>query len=66
MPKGPSGKIVVDLGVELKRSLHSKLALKGKTVKKWAIEAAEKETTTLLDPSAGSGDFLTDPKLPTK
>ena len=44
MPKGPSGKIVINLGVELKRKLYSKLALEGKTLKQWVTEEAKKMT----------------------
>ncbi len=42
MPKGPSGKIVVDLGVELKRKLYAVLSLQGKNLKQWVAEEAKK------------------------
>jgi hypothetical protein len=45
MPKGPSGKIVVDLGVELKRKLYAALALQGKNLKEWTTQKAREETT---------------------
>jgi len=44
MPKGPSGKVVIDLGVELKRKLYSVLALQGKSLKQWVTEEAKKIT----------------------
>jgi len=46
MPKGPSGKVVVDLGVDLKRKLYAALALQGKSLKTWITEEAKKFTKT--------------------
>lgn len=42
MARGPSGKIVLEVPQELKRRLHSRLALEGKTLKQWFVEEAER------------------------
>ena len=41
MPRGESGRIVIEVSPELKRQLYSALALKNQTLKGWFIEAAE-------------------------
>ena len=40
MPRGKSGRIVVEVEQELKGRLHATLALDGLTVKQWFIERA--------------------------
>jgi hypothetical protein len=42
MPKGDSGRIVVDVDAVLKRRLYSALAMENSTLKKWFIECAER------------------------
>lgn len=37
MPKGPSGRIVVDVDPEFKRELYTALASRGSTLKDWFI-----------------------------
>ena len=41
MPKGESGRIVVELDPSLKRALYSVLAMENKTLKEWLIEHAQ-------------------------
>lgn len=41
MARGGGPKLVVDVGVELKRRLHGRLALEGRTVKSWLTERIE-------------------------
>ena len=40
MPRGRSGRIVVEVEQDLKRRLHATLALEGLTVKEWFVERA--------------------------
>ena len=40
MPRGRSGRIVVEVERELKGRLHATLALDGLTVKEWFVERA--------------------------
>lgn len=40
MPRGKSGRIVVDMPVDLKRQLHAALAADGTTLKQWFVAAA--------------------------
>ena len=40
MPRGRSGRIVVEVERELKGRLHATLALEGLTVKEWFVEHA--------------------------
>ena len=41
MPRGKSGRIVVEVDEDLKGRLHATLALDGLTVKEWFVERAE-------------------------
>jgi len=41
MPLGNGPKLVIDVGVDLKRRLHGRLALEGRTVKSWVKERIE-------------------------
>lgn len=41
MARGQGPKLVVDVGVDLKRRLHGRLALDGRTVKDWLTERIE-------------------------
>ena len=54
MPKGESGRVVIDVGPGLKRELYSALAGDNSTLKDWFIEAAtnyiaEREQPSLPD-----------------
>jgi len=40
MPRGKSGRIVVEVEQELKGRLHATLALEGLTVKQWFVDHA--------------------------
>jgi hypothetical protein len=40
MPKGPSGRIVIEVEPDLKRQLHSVLAADNSTLKAWFVSAA--------------------------
>ena len=42
MTRGPSGRMVVELGSELKRALYSELAREGLTFKEWLTREAER------------------------
>jgi len=42
MPKGVSGRIVIEIEPELKRRLYSALAMDGLTLKEWFIQCAER------------------------
>jgi hypothetical protein len=55
MPRGKSGRIVIEINPELKRALHSQLAKDGSTMKDWFIRNA---ATFLEDRSQ---PFLFDP-----
>jgi hypothetical protein len=41
MPKGPSGRIVVDVDPEFKRELYTALASRGSTLKDWFIRIGQ-------------------------
>lgn len=41
MPKGDSGRVVVEVDPDLKRRLYTALASDNSTLKEWFIEAAE-------------------------
>ena len=41
MPRGNSGRVVVEIDVELKQQLHGALASDGSTLKEWFIANAE-------------------------
>lgn len=41
MPRGNSGRVVVEIDVELKQQLHGALASDGSTLKDWFIANAE-------------------------
>jgi len=41
MARGGGPKLVVDVGVDLKRRFHARLALEGRTVKSWMTERIE-------------------------
>lgn len=45
MPKGDSGRVVVELDPSLKRRLYSVLAIENKTLKDWMIERVERYVT---------------------
>ena len=40
MPKSPSGRIVIQIPVDLKKQLYAKLALSGKNLKEWFVSQA--------------------------
>jgi len=40
MPKGESGRVVIEVDVELKRELYSALARQGLTMKAWFVAGA--------------------------
>lgn len=40
MARGDSGRIVIEVGPDLKRKLYSALAIENQTLKDWFIEAA--------------------------
>ncbi len=59
MPKGESGRIVVDVDPTLKRRLYSALAMEDSTLKEWFIQAAgryleERRTPSPQTPKKGS------------
>lgn len=41
MPKGQSGRVVVEVDPELKRHLYSALAIENSTLKDWFVSAAK-------------------------
>ena len=45
MAKGNSGRVVIEIDPDFKRSLYSVLAADGVTLKHWFIQAAEKHVT---------------------
>jgi len=51
MPKGESGRIVVDIDPALKRRLYSVLALENSTLKGWFIQSAERYIEEKREPS---------------
>lgn len=40
MPKGESGRVVIEMDPALKRQLYSALAIEGSTLKDWFVNAA--------------------------
>jgi len=59
MPRGRSGRIVVEVEQELKGRLHATLALDGLTVKQWFVDRATDyvESRAVLAPRRkGAGD----------
>lgn len=46
MPKGESGRVVVELEPSLKRRLYSALAMDSKTLKDWMIDNIERYLAT--------------------
>ena len=53
MPKGDSGRVVVDIDPALKRRLYSALAMEDSTLKEWFIESAEHYVDSKREPSSG-------------
>lgn len=53
MARGGSGRIVVDIEPDLKRRLHSALAMDGSTLKDWFIQCAQ---SYLQDKALGSSE----------
>ena len=51
MPKGESGRIVVDIDPALKRRLYSVLAMENSTLKEWFIQSAERYIEEKREPS---------------
>ena len=51
MPKGESGRIVVDINPALKRRLYSVLAMENSTLKEWFIRSAERYIEEKYEPS---------------
>lgn len=51
MPRGTSGRIVIEVDPHLKRELYAELARRGTTLKAWFIEAAEGTLATATQPS---------------
>lgn len=41
MPRGPSGRVVIEMDPEMKRRLHAALVSEGTTLKDWFIHRAE-------------------------
>lgn len=41
MPKGDSGRVVIEVGPDLKRQLYSALAIENSTLKDWFIATAK-------------------------
>ena len=51
MPKGQSGRVVVEVEPDLKRRLYSALAARGSTLKHWFIDSAEQFVADHEQPS---------------
>ena len=51
MPKGKSGRIVVDIDPALKRRLYSVLAMDNSTLKDWFVRSAERYVEDVSEPS---------------
>jgi hypothetical protein len=51
MARGPSGKIIADIGAELKLRLHSVLAAQGSNCKAWLIRQAQDYCNEFEQPS---------------
>jgi hypothetical protein len=50
MAHGRSGRIVLEIEVELKRRLYSRLAREGATLKEWFVSTAEAYLRTRAEP----------------
>jgi len=50
MPKGKSGRIVIEVEPALKRMLYSVLAIEDSTLKDWFIESAKKYVKEKTEP----------------
>ena len=55
MPRGESGRIVVEIDPEMKRRLYAALALSGSTLKDWFIRNASSFCDESAQPSLFSG-----------
>ena len=53
MPAGASGRVVVEIDVELKRRLYSVLARRGMTMKAWLTAAASDYIRGVEQPNLG-------------
>lgn len=51
MPKGESGRVVIEVDPNLKRRLYSALAIDGSTLKNWFISVAENYVSEHEQPS---------------
>lgn len=51
MPKGESGRVVIEVDPGLKRRLYSALAIENSTLKDWFIEAAKQFVAEREQPS---------------
>lgn len=51
MPRGASGRVVVELDQSLKRQLYSVLAEEGLTLKEWVTREAERHIREYREPS---------------
>ena len=51
MPKGETGRIVVDIDPALKRRLYSVLAMENSTLKDWFIQCAERYVKKNREPN---------------
>ena len=47
MARGPSGRVIVEVEPALKRALHARLVVDGRSLKDWFLECAE----SYLDPA---------------
>jgi hypothetical protein len=56
MPKGESGRVVVELEPSLKRRLYSALAMDSKTLKEWMIENIECYLSDQVKTKESDGD----------
>jgi hypothetical protein len=50
MARGPSGRVIVEVEPTLKRALHARLVVDGRSLKDWFLECAE----SYLDPAQRS------------
>lgn len=60
MSRGPSGRIVVEVEPDLKRSLYAELAREGLTFKDWLIGQAERYVAERHQPPM----FAAEPRMP--
>jgi hypothetical protein len=51
MSKGESGRIVIEVGLDLKRRLYAALAGDGSTLKDWFVESAKNYIAERVQPS---------------